>query len=185
MVAYRRPMAWTLCATRRGSSRSSGSGRPVSIWQKSRPRGRAALPPPPGLARARRLGGAGVDLAEVAARGALAPADEERGLPVLPALVDVGAAGLLADRVQALALDQCLELEIFRPRPGPGLDPLGLALDRGLRIALLDAEQAAPVRRAGANGSHDASAYARAGAHRGVMRHPDSRPRRTAPGGAS
>ncbi len=35
IVAYRRPMAWTLSATRRGSSRSRGDGRPVSIWQKS------------------------------------------------------------------------------------------------------------------------------------------------------
>ena len=34
-VAYRSPMAWTLEATRRGSSRSSSSGLPVSIWQKS------------------------------------------------------------------------------------------------------------------------------------------------------
>ena len=47
---------------------------------------------------------AGVDLAEVAAAGALLAADEERGLAVLPALVDVGAAGLLAHRVQALGL---------------------------------------------------------------------------------
>ena len=51
---------------------------------------------------------AGVDLAEVAAPGALVAADEEGGLAVLPALVDVGAAGLLADRVQALAADQRL-----------------------------------------------------------------------------
>ena len=48
------------------------------------------------------LGGlAGVDLAEVAAPRALLAADEEGGLAVFPALVDVGAAGLLAHRVQA------------------------------------------------------------------------------------
>ena len=53
---------------------------------------------------------AGVDLAEVAAAGALVAADEEGRLAVLPALVDVGAAGLLADRVQALALDQAAQV---------------------------------------------------------------------------
>ena len=51
------------------------------------------------------LGGlAGVDLAEVAAAGALLAADEEGRLAVFPALVDVGAAGLFADGVQTLAL---------------------------------------------------------------------------------
>ena len=43
----------------------------------------------------------GVDLAEIAAPGALLAADEERRLAVLPALVDVGAARLLAHGVQA------------------------------------------------------------------------------------
>ena len=63
------------------------------------------------------LGGlTGVDLAEVAATGALLAADQERGLAVLPALVDVGAAGFLADGVQALAPDQRLELLCT---PGP------------------------------------------------------------------
>src|SRR3954469_4676297 len=38
MVAWRKPIFCTLSATRRGSSRSSGSGRPVSIWQKSQRR---------------------------------------------------------------------------------------------------------------------------------------------------
>ena len=49
---------------------------------------------------------AGVDLAEVAAPGAGVAADEEGRLAVLPALEDVGAAGFLADRVQALALHE-------------------------------------------------------------------------------
>jgi hypothetical protein len=35
IVAYRSCIVRTLSATRRGSSRSNGSGRPVSIWQKS------------------------------------------------------------------------------------------------------------------------------------------------------
>src|SRR5690349_12066580 len=38
MVAYFRPIVWTDSATRRGSSRSSGCGLPVSIWQKSQRR---------------------------------------------------------------------------------------------------------------------------------------------------
>ena len=75
---------------------------------------------------------AGVDLAEVAAAGALVAADEEGRLAVLPALVDVGTAGLLADGVQTLALHQRLQLGELRPHPRPRLDPLRLALDRGL-----------------------------------------------------
>ena len=38
IVAYRRPIACTDSATRRGSSRSSSAGLPVSIWQKSQRR---------------------------------------------------------------------------------------------------------------------------------------------------
>ena len=67
------------------------------------------------------LGGlAGVDLAEVAAARALVAADEEGGLAVFPALVDVGAAGLLADRVQALAAHERLELGVLRAGAGRG-----------------------------------------------------------------
>ena len=63
------------------------------------------------------LGGlTGVDLAEVAATGALLAADQEGGLAVLPALEDVRAAGFLADGVQSLAPDQRLELLCT---PGP------------------------------------------------------------------
>src|SRR5699024_1391765 len=67
---------------------------------------------PHGIGHATRLirteagGLARVDLAEVAAAGALLATDEERGLPVLPALEDVGAARLLADGVEARAADQ-------------------------------------------------------------------------------
>ena len=89
---------------------------------------------------------AGVDLAEVAAPGALVAADEEGGLAVFPALVDVGAAGLFADGVQALAADQRLQLGVLRAGLQPGLDPLGLALDRHLAVADLEAEQFAAGR---------------------------------------
>src|SRR5262249_38054026 len=89
---------------------------------------------------------AGVDLAEVAAARALVTTDEERRLAVLPALEDVGAARLLADRVQALGLHQAVELGVRRPHLRPGLDPLRLALDRGLAIADLEPQQPAAVR---------------------------------------
>src|SRR5699024_9599541 len=68
----------------------------------------------PGLVRVEVGRLAGVDLAEVTAAGALLTADEERRLTVLPALEDVGAARLLAHRVEAGAADQGLELRELR-----------------------------------------------------------------------
>ena len=97
---------------------------------------------------------AGVDLAEVAAAGALVAADEEGRLAVLPALVDVGAAGLLAHRVQALALDQVAQLGELGTHLRAGLDPLGLALDRDGRVALLDAQHATTVGLDGCHAEH-------------------------------
>ena len=89
---------------------------------------------------------AGVDLAEVAAPGALLAADEEGRLAVLPALEDVGAAGFLADRVQALALHQRVQLGVVRAHRRLGLDPRRLALDRGLGVAGLDPQHPAAFR---------------------------------------
>ena len=86
-----------------------------------------------------------VDLAEVAAPRALVAADEERRLAVFPALEDVGAAGLLAHRVQALALHQALELGVLGAHRRARADPLGLALDGGLGVARLDAEHASAI----------------------------------------
>src|ERR1035441_10547509 len=90
--------------------------------------------------RARLAGG---DLAEVASPGALVAADEEGRLAVLPALEDVRAAGLLADRVQAFAPHQLLQLGVLRPGAQPGLDPRGLALDGRLAVADLKPQEAA------------------------------------------
>jgi hypothetical protein len=90
---------------------------------------------PPRLIAIQVGGLAGVDLAEVTAPGALLAADEERRLAVLPALVDVGAAGLLAHRVQSLAFDQGLEFGVLRPGLHAGLDPRRLPLDGGLGVA--------------------------------------------------
>jgi hypothetical protein len=68
---------------------------------------------------------AGVDLAEVAAPGALVAADQEGRLAVFPALEDVRAAGLLADRVQALVLHQLAQRGVLRAHLRLGLDPRG------------------------------------------------------------
>ena len=107
---------------------------------------RDALGHPAGLVGVEVSGLAGVDLAEVAAPGALVAADEEGGFAVFPALVDVGAAGRFADGVQALAADERLQLGVLRPGLEPGLDPLGLALDGHLAVAHLEAEQFAAGR---------------------------------------
>ena len=87
----------------------------------------------------------GIDLAEIAAACALLAADEEGGLAVLPALVDVWAARLLTDGMEALAFHEFADLEVLGPGFEPGADPLGLALDRGLGIAGLDAKEAAAL----------------------------------------
>src|SRR6185312_13864238 len=84
---------------------------------------------------------AGVDLAEVAAPGALLAADQEGRLAVFPALEDVGAAGLLADGVQAFVGHQLPQRGVLRAHLGPGLDPGRLLLDRGLAVADLEAKQ--------------------------------------------
>src|SRR5699024_5212026 len=88
----------------------------------------------------------GVDLAEVAAAGALGAADQERGLPVLPALEDVRAAGLLADGVQPFPLHQRPQLGVLRAHGGAGLDPVGLPLVRRRVVAGLHAKHLASFR---------------------------------------
>ena len=93
-----------------------------------------------------RRGLAGVDVAEVTAPRALVAADEEGRLAVLPALVDVGTAGLFTDRVQALGLHQRLQRGVLRTHHRPGLDPRRLLLDRRLRVAHLEAQHPAAFR---------------------------------------
>src|SRR5882757_2326304 len=105
-----------------------------------------ALRDPPGLVAVQLGGLAGVDLAEVAPPGALLAADEEGGLAVLPALVDVGAAGLFADRVQAFTTHQSLELLVLRACLQGGLDPRWLAFDGHLGVADFEAQQLAASR---------------------------------------
>ena len=91
-----------------------------------------------------RLGGG--DLAEVAATGALVPADEEGGLAVLPALEDVGAVRLPAHGVQVGVLDDLLQILVVGAGVGGRADPRRFAFDRGLGVLRLDPQQTAPVR---------------------------------------
>ena len=93
------------------------------------------------------LGGlAGVDLAEVAATGALLAADQEGGLAVFPALVDVGAAGLLADRVQTLALTSAFSSVYSGPIFARVLIHGGLRSIGVCGVADLEAQQLAAFR---------------------------------------
>src|SRR5881397_3118079 len=55
-----------------------------------------------------------VDVAIATGACARLAEDLERGRAAAPALGDVGAAGLLADRVQVLAVDQLLDVEVAR-----------------------------------------------------------------------
>ena len=79
--------------------------------------------------------------------GAPLAADQERGLPVLPAFVDVGETGFLADGVETLAAGTRFFSWVYS---GPvfilGLDPRRSALDRSLRIADFETEQLAAFR---------------------------------------
>src|SRR5687768_9161783 len=86
---------------------------------------------------------AGVDLAEVAASGAYLAADQEGCFAVLPALENVRATRLLADRVQALTLDQFMQFAILRPYPRRRLDPRRLLLNRSAGVANLQAQRLA------------------------------------------
>src|SRR5665647_403886 len=92
-------------------------------------------------------GGLGrLDLAEVAPAGAGVTADEERGLAVLPALEDVGTAGLLAYRVEAFAAHDRLEIGVVGAHDGARTDPGRLALNGGLGVLDLEPEEPAAVR---------------------------------------
>ena len=90
------------------------------------------------------LGGAARrDVAEVAAARAQRTAEQEGRLAVLPALVDVGAAGLGAHRVQTLGVRERAHVLVVLAGLGGRADPLGFLLDRSLRVTHLDAQQLA------------------------------------------
>ena len=124
----------------------------------------------PGAARRGRAAGlAGVDLAEVAAPGALVAADEEGRLAVLPALEDVGAAGLLADRVQALATSPGVcSCGVLRAHLRPGLDPLAACARSG--VSALRTSRRSSLRPSGAM-RHGSQPYGAALRARSAQRH--------------
>ena len=73
---------------------------------------------------------AGLDRAEPAGPGARVAQDHDRGGPLVPALADVRAVGLLADRVEVQAAEQALEVVVVLARRHPGPDPVGVAAER-------------------------------------------------------
>ena len=83
---------------------------------------------PLGLAGVEGQGLAGVDQAEPAGPGAPRAVDHEGGGPVGPALVDVGAAGLLAHRDQIEVAEAVLEAEVVVAHAGLDPQPGRLAL---------------------------------------------------------
>ena len=69
-----------------------------------------------------------LDVAEPAAAGADVAEDHEGRRAALPALADVGAVRLLADRVQVVGLDRLLQLAVGRAAGRGDLEPRRLAL---------------------------------------------------------
>ena len=67
---------------------------------------------------------AGLDRAEPAGPGAGVAEDHDRGRALVPALPDVGAVGLLADRVEVQAAQQALEVVVVLAGRHPGPDPV-------------------------------------------------------------
>ena len=92
------------------------------------------------------------DVAEVAATGAHLAAHQEGGLAVVPALVDVGAVRLGADRVQALLPHQSTDLLVGLRDDGSRAQPVGLGLDGRLGVARLDPQELSPL--GGHRGAH-------------------------------
>jgi hypothetical protein len=74
---------------------------------------------------------AGLHVAEAAAPGARVPEDHERRGAALPAVPDVGAGGLLADRDEVLGLEAPGQLAVARAARHRDLEPRRLALVDG------------------------------------------------------
>src|SRR5260370_21991787 len=70
----------------------------------------------------------GIDLAEATGARATRPVDHERGRPLGPALEDVGASGLFADRDQVEGAHRALEADILGPEVRLDAKPVRLAL---------------------------------------------------------
>src|SRR5439155_4833909 len=85
-------------------------------------------------------------VAEPAAASAGVAEDHERGGAGVPALADVRAGGLLADRVERVALDLLLQLEIARRPRHLHLEPRRLALAERPDLAYLEDAGAVRIR---------------------------------------
>src|SRR5207244_8172099 len=98
---------------------------------------------------------AGLHVAEPAAARAGVAEDHERRRAALPALADVGAGGLLADRVQALGADQRGDGSVALAARGRDLQPARLALAQRAHLPAEHAQHLAAARvRARAGGAH-------------------------------
>ena len=85
-----------------------------------------------GLVRIERLRQAGLHVAEGAGAGAGVAHDHEGGVLLLPALADIGAARLLADRHELVLAHDPVGLGPFGRAGRLDADPVGLALLNGL-----------------------------------------------------
>src|SRR5215213_4816772 len=95
---------------------------------------------------------AGLDVAEPAAARAGVAEDHERGGAAFPAIADVRAGRLLANRVQPFALDHPAQLTVARASRRRPLEPLRLAIAERTHGAHLEYPRAARIRaRAGAH----------------------------------
>src|SRR5699024_6738233 len=86
-------------------------------------------------------------LAEVTSSCALVAADEEGGLPVLPAFEDVGAPCLLAHGVETTVVDECGEPTVLGTHRCPRPDPPGFGLGGHGGVLDLDTQEFAAVGR--------------------------------------
>src|SRR5262249_48179376 len=88
---------------------------------------RRRLRDPQRFRRVERPGKAGLDVAECTSAGADIAHDHEGGVFALPALADIGAARLLADRVQSVRAHDLLGLAVALRHRRLHPDPVGLA----------------------------------------------------------
>ena len=102
---------------------------------------------------------AGLDVAEAAAARAGVAEDHERGGAALPALADVGAGRLLADRVQPLRLDHVGQLAVLRAAGRRDLEPRRLAAAERLHLLAEDALDVHPARVRAGSGDVDPLAH--------------------------
>ena len=96
-----------------------------------------------GLAFVDRVGLGGHHVAEAAASGALRAQDQERGLPVFPALVDVGAHRFFAHGVELAPAHDVSELPVVGPGLEPDLQPRRLPFTPGVHAGLLGVDAGA------------------------------------------